>query len=33
MNGRELSEIERIVLLHRIVLLETWNECFGEEPT
>jgi len=28
-NGRELSEIERLVEQHRIGLLEAWNEHLG----
>ena len=28
-NGRELSEIERLVEQHRLGLLEAWNEYLG----
>jgi len=28
-NGRELSEIERLVEQHRLGLLEAWNEHLG----
>ena len=28
-NGRELSEIERLVVQHRIEFLEQWNEHLG----
>ncbi len=28
-NGRELNEIERLVELHRLGLLEAWNEHLG----
>jgi hypothetical protein len=31
-NGRELSEIERLIAQHRVALLEAWNEHLGEEP-
>jgi hypothetical protein len=30
-NGRELSEIERLVVQHRAEFLEAWNEHFSEE--
>jgi hypothetical protein len=30
-NGRELSEVGRLVEQHRDALLEAWDEHFGEE--
>ncbi len=30
-NGRELNEVERLVVQHRSDLIEAWNEHFGEE--
>lgn len=29
---RQLNEVERLVIEHREMFLEAWNEYFGEQP-